>query len=271
MNEFDRLLETLQGMDIDRNNLNEIYKKIKRIYIEIFKHHLGEILQIELKQGQQLFRVRKNIHDLNFRALSELYSPPDHLTYFGRVNLKRRPIYYCSDNSNTAILESKPKKGEYLTEVKSIYISTGKLQVFGNCNRYKTEHIVSENLKKFYDLATELINRDVSHPDEYLFTASLSEVLLTDKSFDGIMYPSKYSKQRGDNLALRVENLKNKLLFNSARIYRVEEVISQNNVMIKCIGECSHLNAEGEFLWSQVSNCKTHEINFENTTPAMES
>lgn len=262
MNSVENLVTRLSNIKIDKSNPNKSFKEIQKIYFEIFRHYKNDIRQTQLKAGSKLYRVRKNFNDLRFEEPQELFTPPSHLTYFGRCNLVRNPVYYCSDNSNTAILESKLKEGDCFTLIESTLLDDCKIVIAGNCSRYKSS--TPESAMPFNNIVTEYFNQEINDPLDYLPTSTLSDVLLSDQSVHGIMYPSIYSQKKGDNFALRNKDLNKKLMFEYVRQFKVIKLINKNNLMIKCIGKSDRISVTGNFLWEKVLNCENHEINFDN-------
>jgi hypothetical protein len=263
MNNLDEVFTSLNSISIDKSDLSASFKTIQQHYFKIFQDLLSEFRQFELKQNTHLFRVRKNVQDLPFIKPDELSHPPRHLTNFGRVNLKNRPVFYCSDKLSTAILELKPEVGEYFTLAESILSENLLLAVLGDCDRYNTVGEQSDNLKLFYEKITPIITRPIKDQVEYLFTATLADVVFSDQKFKGIIYPSYYSKTNSDNFALRTDGLNQKLMFLNGTLMQVVDKKNEHHVTVKCIAKTNKIDVLGQFIWQKVNGCKTHPIHFD--------
>jgi hypothetical protein len=264
VNRIEEVFTSLDSVQIDHSDLSASFKTIQRHYFKIFQDLLLEFKQFHLKKDTQLFRVRKNLGDLPFMYPDELSHPPAHLTNFGRVNLKNRPVFYCSDNLSTAILELKPEVNDYLTLAESKLSEDLLIAVIGDVKRYKTEGIQSSDLKTFYERITPIITRPIKSDVEYLFTATLADVIFSDEKFKGIMYPSYYSKTKADNFALRVDGLDQKLMLTKMTLLKITEKTSENKLIIKCISNSNSIDIKGQFIWKNVSSCDTHLIHFDD-------
>jgi hypothetical protein len=263
MKSFRKLVAKLTEFEIDKLNIDASFKTVQKIYFEMFRYHLSQIKRCELKPNTSLFRVRKNISDKLFKEAKDLSYPPANMTPFGRVNLIGNPVYYCSDNSTTAILESKPEVGDFITLTESTLLKSIIVAVIGDNSRYDSLSTVGENLKLFYEMTARFTDSNVSDETEYLFSATLANVILSDKIYSGLLYPSIYSRSQADNIALSIDNLENILLFKKATQFEIIKKINDNHLVLKCKATTCKNSMIKTLLWSSVSNCNTHEIEFD--------
>lgn len=267
MNSIDEVFSSLNSISIDKADMSASFKTIQRHYFKIFQDLLSEFRQFKLDRNTHVFRVRKNQQDVLFTKPDELSHAPVDNTELGRVNLPRKPVFYCSDKLSTSILEVKPKIGDYLTLAESILSEDILLAVIGNCNRYNVVGDQSTDLKLFYDKITPIITRRVQDEKEYLFTAILADVVFSDLKFNGIIYPSCYSKTKSDNFAFRPSDLNQKLYFYSATLLQVVEWHNEFSITVKCIAKTNKLDSTKQFIWRKVHECKTHPIRFDMDPP----
>lgn len=261
---IENILEQLSKIKIDKREPNTSFVEFRDLYLQIFNKY-QDIKKAEIKRGTDIFRVRKNYHDLPFSMISELSYPPKHLTYYGRMNVRKRPIYYCSDKATTSILEAKPNEKDHVTLIESTPLKDLLLIVLGNCNRYKITDNVTKELKLFYEKVTDFITEEIisGNEVEYLKTGILSTVLSTDDTYDGFIYPSIYSKQNSDNIAIKTNIADSLIQFKSARQFEVIKKKNPNNLIIKCIAKCEQISVKGAFIWEKVNDCNSHEISYD--------
>jgi len=117
----------------------------------------------------------------------------------------------------------------------------------------------------YYNAISNLISRSVSTEIEYLRTATLGCLMFTDVNYQGVIYQSLCSKLNGDNFALKVNAVKDNLIFISARQLKVIDKKSANEMFVQCCYKSDRLNVEGDFIWEPVLNCETHLIRFEDS------
>lgn len=270
MNNIDEIFDSLNKIKIDPNNPSKSFKDIQKHYFQIFTDLLTEFRRFELKQNTKLYRVRKNTEDLAFINPRELSYPPRHLTPHGRVNLKGKPYYYCSDKLFTSILELKPKENDYFTLSECILTKDLLLAVIGDTTRYNTIHNQSDVLKRFTERITPIITSPIESELEYLFTSILADCIFSDMNFNGIMYPSFYSKSNADNFALRTDIVDRYLLFINAKLFKVVKRINQHHIVIKCVAKTNKISLLGEFIWEGISGCQTHPIDFDKDITQIE-
>jgi len=114
----------LQTVDDDR-----IYKSV----LQLLAVYGGR--QIGINPVNRFYRVRKNLTDrLRNNFGLEWYPPlftqlrliwypqPEACKTRGRVNQAGESVFYCADSIDTAVLEMKPKLGEYLTILECVFV-----------------------------------------------------------------------------------------------------------------------------------------------------
>jgi hypothetical protein len=260
LQEFKKILDSFLTTSVDYSDMNKSFKQMHNCIFEIFKIHITETRKVNLEIGSSLFRVRRNQGNLRFKNPNDLFPPPQHLTNFGRVNLKHCPVYYCSDNSTTSILESKLEEGDYFTLIENSLVKKIQLAVIGNCSRYKLPNVLTKKLSVFDERITEVIGKKIENADDYLLTATLGNTLMSDHNFQGLMYPSVFATEQSDNFALRTNILNELLMFKNVRMFHVSKKLNENSLIINCIAKSNDISVKGEFSWTKVENCNSHSI-----------
>ncbi len=265
MRNINEIISNLEKINTEVDDLNITFNEIKKFYLEIFNTPNSEIKQNIVKAGTSFFRARPIPKDLLFLSPKELSAPPKHLTNYGRLNLIRSPVYYCAESLTTSILEMKPEIEDCLTVTECISLKDILFAVLSNNSRYYDPNTVCENLQILYDHITPLINQKVAITElkKYIYTATLSNVILSDKTIKGILYPSFYSNGNSDNFAIATDEVENTLQFIRVGHFAVTEKTNEFELKIKCIAKADKINPNGHFLWESVSDCKQHEIHFE--------
>lgn len=256
------IIADLEAVQLNTDELSLAFQKIRKYLVEIFDHPEAEIKQTTLTKGSSLFRARPLSKDRLFSNPSELSVPPKDKTDFGRLNLARKPVYYCSESVTTSILEMKPKVGDGLTLLESKLISDINVSVLGNCERYVHASEISDDLRVLYNYITPLINQlvNTNEKHKYLKTAQFGDFVLSDYNYKGILYPSFYTRTNSDNLALRANEVEHVIKFERVRHFEIIEKTNEFNLKIKCIAKSDKLNSDGKFHWEKVINCGHHEI-----------
>lgn len=157
-----------------------------------------------------------------FKNENEFWHPPSKYCSLGRCNDKNESILYCTNDSETAVLEVKPKKGFIsLTVFKPRGKGGSRAMYIGEESLSKVDTIkhLFENSKKDL-LLTELDNyldklfySDVSNGNEHLYkvSASITQNLMsniiyesgTQQTMQAMLYSSVEKKHTTFNFVLR--------------------------------------------------------------------
>lgn len=218
-------LEKLDKTDYSKMSYDEIYNLFYDLAC-IIPSRFGFFNPIKFNSNHYFrVRLRKDIGENEDLSLKQTFSypPPSILHKNGRANLKYKTVFYCSNNPNTAILESKPEIGDegYLSIWKGV--ATRKLKS-SICLPYnltdKNEwHFASkdsfEELKKtlpekakdkynhVISLFKFVANKFVNEKEPYPLTSMISNELLYGRELwnDYILYPSILSDCKRCNIA----------------------------------------------------------------------
>jgi hypothetical protein len=68
----------------------------------------------------KLFRITRNKrlykeNPYKLQKITDLMGPPEEFVNIGRVNMKGESVFYCALDFNTAVWETQPEEGEYIT------------------------------------------------------------------------------------------------------------------------------------------------------------
>ncbi len=209
----------------------------------------------------KLFRVtlNKNIgygNPYKLQKISDLIGPPKEIANFGRCNLKGESIFYAALDFNTAIWETQPKKGDYIT-VSIWKIKDGKklnnLFIFDpikpnlsvesrnahdrhleEIKKVRTEYadIFIEIQSFLYDEFTKIVDNEFKL--NYLFTSLLSSILFNyspgvpDFKIESISYPSTKLDHKVTNIAILNSLALERLELTEAIIFTVTETNYDN-------------------------------------------
>ncbi len=204
----------------------------------------------------KLFRVTKNKQLCNgknqkLQKISQLIGPPINKSYYGRCNLPGESVFYAALDFNTAIWETKPKVGDYITvsewKIKDgerlnthmIFHPTLTNASFESKNAYKAwieakkqihpvRAAIFEELMKFL---TEEYMKIVAYNERenYLISSLYSSTLLqvppdgNGFKIDAICYPSIKMEYGLTNLAIANSLVKEKFELVEINVYDVQE------------------------------------------------
>lgn len=176
-----------------------------------------------------IFRVRELDTFTNINLFSEHSYPPLNVTNFGRCNFPHNPVFYCSNNPMTALMEvvreTNYKKRKFCVSRWEVPNDEGKLsfQNFllskldkkNNFNLLKDsdfesitklfESKLDENRKSGFIELLKFMNESFINDKKYHLSATLAYRTLFAKhnlATDILMYPSIQTKFKGVNMAI---------------------------------------------------------------------
>jgi hypothetical protein len=213
----------------------------------------------------KLFRVTNNKclyngHKVKLQKITDLIGPPAGKSNYGRCNLKGESVFYAALDFKTAIWETRPHVGDYITvsewEIKpgeklnTHYIFHPTLTAMNkeSSNAYKAwldskKQINPELVEVFDELIlflTEEYTKKIAKEEKanYLFSAIYSSRLIQQKpdangfKIDAVCYPSVRVEYGLTNLAIVNDCVFHKLKLNKITVYDVGETnYDTNNVM----------------------------------------
>jgi hypothetical protein len=209
-----------------------------------------------------LYRVRMNIdtkkEDTNLIHTFS-YPPPNICTKNGRANLKGKSVFYCSNCSGTAIMESKPQVGDigYLSiwqgnsnrDMRASILLPQELKqenvwniVAQDSYNYLLKHNsqIEPEMAERYKLALKFISDLFLQENEPYNVTSIfaNEMLYSELNFDYIIYSSVVNQSYSCNLALHPNIVQNYLLFHKVIKFRVNDIQDNKyNLSIGNVGE----------------------------------
>jgi hypothetical protein len=293
-----KLLQTIKNIksnprnNIDNRTINEIENEIK-YFSEL------DAQQLELKKledecsslitghSRTPYRIkfegvfRARINDIEeFNLVSQLWYPnwesidKKHHRY-GRCNDIAESIFYCSTESDTAILETKPKLHDIITLVEYSNrnpfcetiiqpIGISELQILENGykelfkNHYKKTDSEERYLKnlKLDTFLSSLFKEEIKTEEnwKYKFSIAVSKILLNGQH-EGIIYPSVSAKMKGANYALKTHVPDSNFQIINGRMFRVTKTVENSFYEMEVI-KILH-NVSGDF-----KNYKAAKINW---------
>lgn len=289
------LIGELESLDLKTVEDSFVQEKILKLLGSYGTSQLG------VDPSRRLYRVRKNLserlhsssglewHPPLFSELKQLWYPlPEHIRVRGRVNGAGQSVFYCANSIDTAVLEMRPKDGEYLTILESGFIDQSvELNVFetgihegpGHANpRYGgTPPDQDHDLQRFVNLqgwteTTPLIRKflvkqfmrivESGNEHEYKITNAIATVLLTEFDFvrrddlqraetvaDGLAYASIASQAKGANIAFTCEAADRLLRPLACCVFRVEQRPQRRWPRILRTHRAKEFTPDGQIIW----------------------
>jgi hypothetical protein len=229
-------------------NADNFIKKVEQIIFQEFEI-FPNILKL-LKPSDftlPIFRVREIKSFTNINLFSEHSYPPINLTGFNRCNFPKSPVFYCSDNPMTALMEvirnSDYKQKKFCVSKWELIDSDKQFafQTFLQTELHKDNHY--EELKKMelkqldkpfeYKLDKQqkaglieflkFLHSSFINDQSYALSASIAHRTLNAKhslATDILMYPSIQTKYKGINMAINPNFVDN--MMRVQRFYIVE-------------------------------------------------
>lgn len=146
--------------------------------------------------------------------ISQILAPPIELCNYGRCNIPKKQVLYCSISEAGAYWETRPQKGDVIT-ISHFELKPGAKV---NCTVIKKEKTlnpaITNQLQEVYYLLEEFfveaysLEVERTRPRDYIFSAVLASEMLfypaiSKKNFEAVIYPSVQKKKYGENFAIR--------------------------------------------------------------------
>jgi len=232
-------------------DVSEFVKRIEGILTREFGVLFNPITPIKHKAlSLKIFRAREIKSSTNFNLIREHSYPPIDNTIMGRCNFPKLPVFYCSDNALTALIEvARNNRGES----KKYYVSKWEImepeetlifetflqsklpddnlyKVFQKDIIEKVKEPFEKEFQKKFDLEREkglleylsFLDSSFINDNDYSLSATLAHrTLYGNHNFrtDILMYPSIQTKLKGINLAIQPNFVENYLKLK--RLYKV--------------------------------------------------
>lgn len=216
------------------------------------------------------FRARKSSKGTLYDNLSELWYPPASDVKAGRLNYPNRPIFYCSSDLNSALIEVRPQLNDIVTLLE-VGITVPEM----NCIQFVRAKIRPEDYKRMEEhgrkevfdfIASEIIKVvEEDQLQKYYTTQVFSSGIDNDvNSFDAIAYESVATGHLGYNFAILPKFIDTNHKFISATAFKVIEYRSPQDFTVKCIFKSDKLGVACRIPFRPVLVCPTHNISLKN-------
>ena len=254
-------IEKLENFNLPKFNkfenqsIEEFKKEIFSIIHKEFKFQTSALQPQKCKDFKfNLFRVRELSSFTNVDIFSEHSYPPINLTKMGRCNFPKTPVFYCSNDPGTALLEIirennfKNKKycisrwkvkstEEYLFFENFLRKKLPKENLFKDLNANLFDQLdktfekkLSESQLKGTIKYLEFLDKCFIDDDNYSLSATLAHESLFrnhETRTDILAYPSRQTESKGVNFAINPNFVNNNMFVD--RFYVIEtNSISEN-------------------------------------------
>lgn len=183
-----------------------------------------------------VFRARKNENDKLFSKISELWYPPAEVTKIGRANCLNNPVFYCSENPNTAIVEMRPKDGDVITGIEckiktsKIYPNVIPVGIYQLLKQRKDvpkfifpKEISLRNSYIDSFLYNEFTSDLETNPEKLYINTSIISSRLLKEPFEGLAYPSVQFGTNFINFAFLPKAIDRYYKVNDIKLYYVHK------------------------------------------------
>ncbi len=258
---YNSLPEIKEKLDCFKSKLNKGLHKMSEQELEQIRAELTRFINVNFTlfsdtYPTKLFRVSNNKQILKgkkqkLQKISQLLGPPLNCAYYGRCNLPNESVFYAALNFHTAIWETKPSVGDYIT-VSEWKIKEGKRLNTHNVFHPKLTNINEDSQKAFkaWQEAQKQINPecvaifeelmiflteefmkivDYNERENYLVSSLYSSRLIQSPpdgngfKIDAICYPSVKMEYGLTNLAIVNDIVLDKLDLEKITVYDVCE------------------------------------------------
>ncbi|WP_282041635.1 RES domain-containing protein [Winogradskyella flava] len=283
--EYLKDLRTLESLDFGDKTSLEIYN-LYYDYARILPTNFGTFSPEKFSK-HTFFRARLNIDkEKEDITLAQTYSYPSSslCKSNGRANLKYRSVFYCSNDSNTAIIETKPKigdvgflsvwKGKPRRNIKVGICLPHDLPEGNEWNlmakdvfQYQIENLEPEAKDKHKHLIAlyKFISRQfVVEKYPYPLTSMISYSMMFDDMWrDLIIYPSVVANSQFCNMAFHPNSVDENLEFQKVFRFKVVDMINNvpQYIPAKIVGEIKNT----KMIWRDITYDELHMLGFKQT------
>jgi hypothetical protein len=199
-----------------------------------------------------------------------IYPPPD-ITKLSRANLPLNPLFYCSGDPRATLFELRIQPGDTIVLSKwklkeqSLFFPIGyspdafeRLNSARNCPVIPSPTINSPQLKKENDRINrffeESFTRIIPPNQEYLYklTAIIAERFFKNKSDSkcGLMFPTIAMQANAENFALTPDLVDERLQFESAAWFVVEEA-RDFTYKVRKLFYSDFIDSDNQIIWEK--------------------
>jgi hypothetical protein len=269
----------------DRYKMRTSPKKFQKRLNELFLQKLGLMihpiyLSDDKSLPKQFYRLRRYTSSFNERLISEYSYPPNHVVKsVQRANLPYYPVFYCSDNPDTAIRETvknEVKEGEQPVYFMSEWSVRGGAKmnlcpfIFDNVAESNPYRLLSDiNKKKLAEIMPmhsedemarvfevfKFLSNLFLYENTYVISSYLAHInLYADHNLkpDVFIYPSVQTKRETVNFALHPNTVAEKLQLQRVFKLIIREYKPGQSRLTVSILSVGH-NREGIIYWTDVT------------------
>lgn len=253
----------IRALDRHATSTNEIFTLLNQALTGY------QILAPSIQPGFLFHRARTALPGKP-RFVHQLSYPPAESVSAGRAHRAGVPLFYCASAREAALVEVRPKVGEYFAigtwtntldlDVNHVGFSIDVFKALGSANKEgswssnEVEHPGGPAHKEVNDLLAELFSEVIEPGDEhkYVLTQGIAELMMNGP-FDGLQYPTIQMQANAQNFAVRPSFVDRGLAFQRALFGYVTEVSGPDLKMI-IVDTADGADANGELLWAGISN-----------------
>jgi hypothetical protein len=225
-----------------------------------------------------VYRVRPNDGRERYETVEQLWYPkdPNVIKKFGRANYPKRPVFYCSDSPNTALIEQKINEPgdsytvltcERMNRIEHPFVFeigvndiTGQFNPRLGGNRPHPRVAVAGFLNDDYEFRKYTLFQDflinqftkvIDSEDDHLYkiTAVITEQVLNKIGVDGICFPSVQSVFKGVNVAFTTQAVDRLYRPIQCHVVKVTEIIDDPGYRIEPVSESEPIGRDGRIAW----------------------
>ena len=238
--------------EFENTNIKKFKKKIFSIIYKEYKVQRNTIKNHKCKDlNLSFFRVRELSSFTDLNAFSEHSYPPINLTKMGRCNFPKNPVFYCSNDPGTSLMEvireNNFEKKQYcisrwkirkndneLLFENYLRIDLPKENVFKDLNKNVYDQIkeafagkISESQIKGTIKYFEFLDESFINDNSYSLSATLAHESLFKEHLsrtDILAYPSRQSYYKGVNFAINPNFVDNNMYVDRFYVIDVNHI-----------------------------------------------
>src|SRR5690242_12211511 len=205
-NEIESALEKLKKFDTKKDskcNQRRYFKRFKKLF-DGHKQLLGAPYYTNTFT---CFRARKGQTGY-YERICDLWHPPPNIAPGGRLNYKGKPLFYCSTDINTALIEIRPKLNDIVTilEIRITVPELNSIQFVRAKIPPSTLDSMAVEKRVFFNFLADEMRKEVAEhePQKYYATQIFESAIdnpINGQKYDAIAYESVATNHKGYNFA----------------------------------------------------------------------
>jgi hypothetical protein len=251
-------IDSLQLLDFQTTDIQDVRQLISRLITgftncdQLYtKYPINNIFRARINKPRSLY---ENIQEL-------VYPDPCKITTCGRLNDIGSSVFYGACEFETAILETRPKEGDFVTVMRCQpknknnfgYMELG---VVGNIikdvqyTNTLNEHSQLKNkmvTNYFLDEMTKIVHQGLEY--KYKASIAIGEKLLESR-YGTLLYPSVIRLKNGINVATRTDVFDETINIVECKVFKITKKYCRLLYDAVNIDECESMNSNGDIAWS---------------------